>query len=95
MSKRTREDHKEKALNEEIEGRRSARLTIDLSPDFQKRLDRLAEKTYLGSKATVVRHALVLYEYLVAVVNDGGEIVIRSPAGKEQSVSPVALAVGG
>lgn len=70
-------------------------MTIDLTPDFRRRLDSLTERTYLGNKATVVRHALTIFEYLVAVTENGGKIVVQTPAGEERHIDRVTLAVAG
>jgi predicted transcriptional regulator len=68
-------------------------MTVDLTPEFRDRLEKLAEKTYLGNKATVIRHALAIYEYLVTMTESGSEIVVRSPNGEERHLDRITLAV--
>jgi hypothetical protein len=69
------------------------RMTVDLTPEFRNRLEKLEEKTYLGNKATVIRHALAIYEYLVTITESGSEIVVRSPNGEERHLDRIALAI--
>jgi hypothetical protein len=71
------------------------RVTLDLSPDFHARLESLEGKTYLGNKAAVIRHALMVYESLVDLAKEGSEIVIRTPNGEHRRVDRVMLAVAG
>jgi hypothetical protein len=73
--------------------RAKVRMTVDLTPEFRERLEKLEEKTYLGNKATVIRHALALYEYLITMTEGGSEIVVRSPNGEERHLDRVTLAV--
>lgn len=68
-------------------------MTVDLTPDFHDRLEKLEDRTYLGNKATVIRHALAIYEYLVTMTENGSEVVVRSPNGEERHLDRVALAV--
>jgi hypothetical protein len=70
-------------------------MTVDLTPEFYDRLQQLEARTYLGNKATVIRHALAIYEYLVETLEDEGEISIRTRSGKETRLYRVALAVAG
>jgi hypothetical protein len=71
------------------------RMTVDLTPEFRDRLDKLEEKTYLGNKATVIRHALSIYEYLVDMTESGSEIVVRTPKGEERHLDRITLALAG
>jgi len=68
-------------------------MTVDLTPEFRDRLEKLEAKTYLGSKATVIRHALAIYEYLVETTETGGVVVVRSPNGEERHMDRIALAI--
>lgn len=72
---------------------KKVRVTLDLSPEFYKRLNELEKRTYLGNKATVIRHALTIYEHLVTLSEQGATIVIRVPDGSEEALSRVTLAV--
>lgn len=77
-----------------VQGSRDkVRMTVDLTPEFQDRLQSLEDKTYLGNKATVIRHALTIYEYLVTMIEDGGEVIVRGPKGEERHLDRVTLAV--
>jgi predicted DNA-binding protein len=77
-----------------VQGSRDkVRMTVDLTPEFQDRLENLENRTYLGNKATVIRHALTIYEYLVNVIEDGGEVVVRGPKGEERHLDRISLAV--
>ena len=81
-------------LEEQVQGDRpKVRMTVDLTPEFRERLEKLAEKTYLGNKATVIRHALAIYEYLLMEIEEGSEVVVRSPEGKERHLDRIALAM--
>jgi hypothetical protein len=84
-------DHKR---SEESQADRSkVRMTVDLTPEFRDRLEKLEAKTYLGNKATVIRHALAIYEYLVETIESGGQVVVRSPNGDERPMDRIALAI--
>lgn len=69
------------------------RVTLDLSLEFHDRLTELEKRTYLGNKATVIRHALTVYEHLVKLAEQGATIVVRAPDGGEEVLSRVTLAV--
>jgi hypothetical protein len=63
---------------------RKIRLTIDVTPEFYERLERLEKRTEVGSKATLIRQALQLFEYFVLKTEEGKEIVIRTPSGDDE-----------
>jgi len=77
------------------EERDTTRMTIDLTPEFRRRLESLTERTYLGNKATVIRHALTIFEYLVDVTESGGSIVIQASSGEERHIDRLTLAIAG
>lgn len=52
------------------------RITVDLSPAFYDRLERIEGLTGAASKAEVVREALQLYEYLVTRTVAGAEFQV-------------------
>jgi hypothetical protein len=83
----------ERNESRQSEGGKTIRMTVDLTPEFRARLEKLEEKTYLGNKATVIRHALAIYEYLVEMTESGSEIVVRTPTGEERHLDRIALAV--
>jgi hypothetical protein len=71
------------------------RMTVDLSPELYQMLESLAARTYLGSKATVFRHALAWFDKLVTTVEKGGVITIQQPGRPDLELDRVALAVNG
>lgn len=71
----------------------STRITIDLTPEFYERLEQLEAKTYLGTKAAVVRHALAIYGCLAGVAENGGSVIIRTLEGEERYIDNLALAL--
>lgn len=73
----------------------TTRMTVDLSAPVAKRLEGLADRTYLGSKAAVIRHALAIYEHLLTLTEEGGEIVVRMPNGEEREIPRPMLAAAG
>ncbi|HEX4962478.1 MAG TPA: hypothetical protein VF173_16710 [Thermoanaerobaculia bacterium] len=73
----------------------TSRMTVDLTPEFKKRLESLTARTYLGNKATVIRHALTIFEYLVEVTERGGSIVVQTPSGEKRPIDRVTLALAG
>jgi hypothetical protein len=72
---------------------KTSRMTVDLTPEFRDRLEKLEAKTYLGNKATVIRHALAIYEYLVEMTESGSEIVVRTPNSEERHLDRISLAI--
>ncbi len=52
------------------------RITVDLSPRFYERLERVEKLVGSTSKAEVVREALRLYEYLVTQASRGAEFQV-------------------
>jgi hypothetical protein len=89
----TNEELENRRRNEEGQADRKIRMTVDLTPEFRERVEALEGKTHLGSKATVIRHALAIYEYLVEVTESGGEVVVRSPNGGERHLDRITLAL--
>jgi hypothetical protein len=70
-------------------------MTVDLPAASARRLEGLAERTYLGSKAAVIRHALAVFEHLLTLTENGGEIVVRMPSGEEKEIPRPMLAAAG
>ncbi len=57
---------------------KKVRLTLDVTPEFYERLEKLERKTEADSKANLIRQALQLYEYVVIqIVDEGKELVVR------------------
>ena len=61
------------------------RLTVNLIPRTAAALD-LAMQITVDSKTDTVNRAIQLYAYVEAVINRGGEILLRDPETGEQSV---------
>ncbi len=47
------------------------RVTLDLTPQFYERLQKLEQLTEAGTKANLIRQALQLYEYVAQKTIDG------------------------
>jgi hypothetical protein len=50
---------------------KKTRITLDLTPDFYKRLEDLEALVEAESKAGLIREALQLYEYIAQKVKEG------------------------
>lgn len=62
------------------------RITLDLSPEFYSRLEKLESRVGAESKAQVVREALRLYEYVVHRYVEGDEFLTRAKDGTEKTI---------
>ena len=62
--------------------RRTARLNIVVPRADRERLERLLELTDAVSLTEVIRWALVVYDDLVGVREEGGRIIIESADGE-------------
>jgi predicted DNA-binding protein len=62
------------------------RITLDLSPEFYNRLERLESRVGAESKAQVVREALRLYEYIASRYIEGDEFLTRAKDGTEKTI---------
>ena len=62
------------------------RITLDLSPEFYDRLEKLEARVGAESKAQVLREALRLYEYIAYRYLEGGEFFTRSKEGDEKAI---------
>jgi predicted DNA-binding protein len=62
------------------------RITLDLSPEFYKRLDELTHLVDAESKAQVIREALKLYEYVMKQREQGATFSVRQSDGAEKEI---------
>src|SRR5258708_5600118 len=73
------------------------RVSLDLPGPFNDRLEALEELTQAESKASVIRQALQVYEYIARKTMEGYSFRALRPDGKEENLiffSPyVAIAV--
>jgi len=78
---------------------KKTRITLDVSPQFNERLERLQEIVDADSKASLIRQALQLYEYLAhrtvegctfKMIKDGTEteIPFLGPAPGRVGITP-------
>ncbi len=65
---------------------RKVRITVDLSPALYERLERLTELLGAESKATVIRDALRLLEYLAEETSDGRRFFRQAPGGEKEAL---------
>lgn len=61
------------------------RLNAALVPDAAQALARLIERTGF-TKVSVVNRALQVYDYIEAELRSGGELVVRSPDGRMETL---------
>lgn len=62
------------------------RMTLDMSPDFYKRLNDLATFVDGKSNAHVIREALRLYEHIAQKYEQGSRFFFRSADGQEKEI---------
>jgi hypothetical protein len=62
------------------------RMTLDMSPDFYKRLNDLTTLVEGKSQAHVIREALRLYEYIAQNHEQGSTFFARSANGQEKEI---------
>jgi metal-responsive CopG/Arc/MetJ family transcriptional regulator len=65
---------------------RKIRITVDLSPALFERLDRLTILLGAESKATVIRDALRLLEYLAEETSQGRRFFRERPSGEKEAL---------
>ena len=70
------------------------RVTLDLSPDAARELDRLQTLTGL-TKAELFRHAFNLLRLYIKAAQEGKEFCIIDPSGKERVVHLPIVIQGG
>ena len=69
--------------------KKKVRITLDLSAPFYSRLEELQREADLDTKASVIREALRLYEYVVKRTRKGWKFRAIDRQGKEEN--PVFL----
>jgi metal-responsive CopG/Arc/MetJ family transcriptional regulator len=67
-------------------GGRKIRITVDLSPALFERLGRLTELMGAESKATVIRDALRLLEYVAEQTAEGHRFFRETPTGEKEAL---------
>jgi hypothetical protein len=65
---------------------KKTRVTLDLSPQFNERLESLEALVDASSKAEVIRHALQLYEYVAQRAFEGYSFRAVAPNGREENL---------
>jgi hypothetical protein len=65
---------------------KKTRITIDLTPDFYRRLEDLEAIVRSESKASLIREALQLYEYVAQKVKEGYTFKIQKGADEKELV---------
>jgi len=58
------------------------RITLDVSTEFNDRLDRLLEMVDASNKAELIRQALRVYEYIVKQTLEGNNFKIERKNGE-------------
>ena len=71
---------RKKSSNEKV------RVTLDLSRPFYKRLTKLGELVDSDTKASVIRDALQLYEYVATEVANGSTFSVVDRDGRVQNL---------
>jgi len=67
---------------DEVGGRTTTRVQLEMPPQAMDRLTRLKEKTEAASYAEVIRNALRLFEALVDEHEKGAEFSLKRPDGE-------------
>ena len=65
---------------------KKTRITLDLTPDFYRRLEDLEAMVGSESKAGLIREALQLYEYVAQKVKDGYTFKIHKGTDEKELV---------
>lgn len=60
------------------------RLNLAISPKVKHRLERLQEATDGASVTEVIRRALAIYEEVIAIREDGGQLFIKNSNGESE-----------
>jgi hypothetical protein len=68
------------------EPEKKIRVTLDLTPQFNERLESLEILVAAGSKADVIRQALQLYEYIARRTVDGYTFRAVARNGREENL---------
>ena len=73
---------------------RKIRITVDLSPALFERLEHLTNLMGAESKATVIRDALRLLEYVAEQTSEGYRFFRETPTGEKEALVFVGLDAG-
>ena len=65
---------------------KKTRITLDLTPDFYRRLEELEAVVGAESKAGLIREALQLYEYVAQKVKEGYTFKIQKGGDEKELV---------
>ena len=65
---------------------KKVRVTIDLTPQFNQRLEELEELVDANSKADIIRQALQLYEYVARRTIEGYTFRAVARNGREENL---------
>jgi metal-responsive CopG/Arc/MetJ family transcriptional regulator len=69
-----------------MKGQGKVRITVDLSSALFERLERLTELLGAESKATVIRDALRLLEYVAGETAEGRRFFREAPNGEKEAL---------
>jgi hypothetical protein len=71
------------------------RITLDLSPEAERYLIDLQERTHLGTKVAVFKAALNIMDFISHELSGGNKFIIVGPKGeKKQVVWPLSILRG-
>jgi len=70
------------------------RVTLDLSPRFFERLEALQDMTEAESKASLIRDALQVYEFIVKQTLKGCTFKAVSKEGESETIRFIGVASG-
>ena len=62
------------------------RVTLDLTPEFYERLEQLERLVEADSKASVIRQALQLFEYIAKRTRQGDQFRAVTRDGQEETL---------
>ncbi len=62
------------------------RMSLSLSKDLRRRLERLVRLSEAESAAQVIRRALALYELALVESSGGGQLLIEYPSGAKDTL---------
>jgi hypothetical protein len=73
-------------MGKQVKSNQKIRVTLDLSQPFYERLKKLEELSNSDTKASLIRQALQLYEYVVMKSMNGYSFRVVGPEGKEENL---------
>lgn len=60
------------------------RVQFDMDNELVERLDKLRQDTHVTSRASVVKSALSLYEFMYKAINNGNKIILEDKNGTKK-----------